>query len=94
MQSRPLRAGSAETLGLPPSMLPEPSEAAAPEKRPAMQSEVESIIWEADEDCDQCLTWEEFQSMYHRCRNSQTGAPPVLQRTSLHHAGLACPPTA
>ena len=34
---------------------------------------MEGIIWEADEDCDHALTWAEFQSMYHRCRNDQTG---------------------
>ena len=43
-----------------------------------MQTEVEGIIWEADEDCDGCLTWAEFQSMYDRCRNDQTGRPLSL----------------
>lgn len=38
-----------------------------------VQAEVESIIWEADTDCDRCLTWKEFQEMYDRCRNDQTG---------------------
>lgn len=38
-----------------------------------LQTEVENIIWEADEDCDQCLTWDEFVSMYNRGRNDQTG---------------------
>lgn len=32
------------------------------------------MIWEVDEDCDQALTWPEFQAMYQRCRNDQTGA--------------------
>ena len=36
-------------------------------------AEIESIIWEADTDCDRCLTWKEFQEMYDRCRNDQTG---------------------
>ncbi len=31
------------------------------------------MIWEVDEDCDQCLTWNEFQAMYHRCNNDKTG---------------------
>ena len=31
------------------------------------------MIWEVDEDCDQCVTWAEFQTMYHRCRRDQTG---------------------
>ena len=39
------------------------------------QAEVEDMIWEVDEDCDQALTWPEFQAMYQRCRNDQTGAP-------------------
>ncbi len=42
-----------------------------------MQAEVEDMIWEVDEDCDQALTWPEFQAMYQRCRNDQTGAPPA-----------------
>ena len=40
----------------------------------ALQAEIDSIIWEADTDCDRCLTWKEFQEMYDRCRNDQTGA--------------------
>ncbi|EIE27318.1 outer dynein arm-docking complex subunit 3 [Coccomyxa subellipsoidea C-169] len=40
------------------------------------KSEIEGMIWEVDEDCDQCLTWKEFQDMYHRCRNDQTGYEP------------------
>lgn len=39
-----------------------------------VQSEIEEMIWEVDEDCDQCVTWAEFQNMYHRCRTDQTGA--------------------
>ena len=40
---------------------------------PWLQSELEDMIWEVDEDCDQCLTWNEFQAMYHRCNNDKTG---------------------
>ncbi|KAK9806945.1 hypothetical protein WJX72_008320 [[Myrmecia] bisecta] len=40
------------------------------------KSEIEDMIWEVDEDCDQCLTWAEFQAMYHRCRNDMTGYEP------------------
>ncbi|KAK9798938.1 hypothetical protein WJX73_002688 [Symbiochloris irregularis] len=40
------------------------------------KSEVDEIIWEVDEDCDQCVTWAEFQAMYHRCRRDQTGHEP------------------
>ena len=38
---------------------------------------MENIIWEADEDCDQCLTWDEFVSMYNRGRNDQTGEAQI-----------------
>lgn len=34
------------------------------------------MIWEVDEDCDQCVSWQEFQSMYRRCRNDTTGYEP------------------
>lgn len=47
-----------------------------PKKTPAylsMQSEIEDMIWEVDEDCDEKVDWEEFQSMYERCRNDKTG---------------------
>eukprot|EP00891_Asterochloris_glomerata_P002825 jgi/Astpho2/2825/fgenesh1_pm.00050_%23_29_t len=40
------------------------------------KSELEDMIWEVDEDCDQCLTWNEFQAMYHRCNNDKTGFEP------------------
>ena len=38
------------------------------------QSDIEEMLWEVDEDCDQAVTWAEFQAMYHRCRTDQTGA--------------------
>lgn len=44
-----------------------------PESLIPLQSNIEGMIWEVDEDCDQALTWTEFQAMYHRCRNDQTG---------------------
>ena len=28
------------------------------------RNEVEDMIWEVDEDCDKCVNWEEFKSMY------------------------------
>lgn len=37
------------------------------------QSEIEDMIWEVDEDCDQRVNWEEFQAMYERCRDDKTG---------------------
>eukprot|EP00959_Pyramimonas_sp_CCMP1952_P269072 5625551-Pyramimonas_sp.AAC.1 len=41
-----------------------------------LQKDVEDMIWEVDEDCDQCVSWSEFQSMYHRCRADLTGYEP------------------
>ena len=38
-----------------------------------VQTEIEDMIWEVDEDCDQGLNWSEFQAMYHRCNNDKTG---------------------
>lgn len=46
-----------------------------------LQSEIEDMIWEVDEDCDQRVNWEEFQAMYERCRDDKTGASQ-LQRWS------------
>ena len=43
-----------------------------------VQTEIEDMIWEVDEDCDQGLNWAEFQAMYHRCNNDKTGEQPVL----------------
>ena len=40
---------------------------------PSLQTEIEDMIWEVDEDCDQGLNWAEFQAMYHRCNNDKTG---------------------
>lgn len=37
------------------------------------RGEVEDLIWEVDEDCDGCIGWQEFQRMYHRCRQDSTG---------------------
>jgi Ca2+-binding EF-hand superfamily protein len=48
------------------------------------QSQVDEMIWEVDEDCDHCLTWAEFQSMYHRCNNDKTGVPPPGPADSFH----------
>jgi calmodulin len=37
------------------------------------RGEVQDLIWEVDEDCDGCIGWQEFQRMYHRCRQDSTG---------------------
>ena len=50
-----------------------------------MQAEIESVIWEADTDCDRCLTWKEFQEMYDRCRNDQTGTFIGSHTLRSHH---------
>lgn len=38
-----------------------------------MQLEIDDMIWEVDEDCDQAVNWQEFQAMYRRCCNDQAG---------------------
>jgi len=40
------------------------------------KAEVEDIIWEVDDDSDKCVSWAEFQAMYHRCRVDRTGYEP------------------
>ena len=45
------------------------------------RSEIEDMIWEVDEDCDKCVSWEEFKLMSHRCRNDKAAAPlPTARR--------------
>ena len=40
------------------------------------KKETADIIWEVDEDCDKCITWEEFKQMYRRVRNDKSGWEP------------------
>uniref|UniRef100_A0A7S0V8N5 EF-hand domain-containing protein n=1 Tax=Polytomella parva TaxID=51329 RepID=A0A7S0V8N5_9CHLO len=40
------------------------------------RGEVEDMIWEVDEDCDNCISWLEFQTLYTRCRDDKTGYEP------------------
>ena len=40
------------------------------------RAECEDMIWEVDEDCDHCVSWDEFKLMFHRCRNDRTGLEP------------------
>ena len=42
----------------------------------ASKADVEDMIWEVDEDCDRCIDWEEFQSMFYRVRHDKTGWEP------------------
>lgn len=34
------------------------------------------IIWEVDDDADDCVDWEEFRTMFYRIRDDQTGCEP------------------
>ena len=45
-----------------------------------MQTEIEDMIWEVDDDCDMCVNWPEFQTMYNRCRQDKTGKTPTFGR--------------
>eukprot|EP00741_Cyanophora_paradoxa_P002143 tig00000553_g2078.t1 len=40
------------------------------------KNESQEIIWEVDEDCDSVVNWDEFQSMFFRCRADKTGLEP------------------
>merc|ERR1719502_1218068 len=34
------------------------------------------IIWEVDDDADDCVDWEEFRTMFYRIRDDTTGCEP------------------
>mmetsp|Transcript_31451 Transcript_31451/g.68749 ORF Transcript_31451/g.68749 Transcript_31451/m.68749 type:complete len:204 (-) Transcript_31451:562-1173(-) len=40
------------------------------------KAEVEDMIWEVDEDCDRCVAWDEFKTMFYRVRNDKSGFEP------------------
>ncbi|XRA98890.1 calmodulin [Pycnococcus provasolii] len=40
------------------------------------RNDIVDMIWEVDEDCDEQVSWQEFQAMYQRCRNDKTGFEP------------------
>ena len=42
----------------------------------AKKQEIEDMIWEVDEDCDKCVSWDEFKLMFERCRTDKTGLEP------------------
>ena len=49
----------------------------------AKRVEVEDMIWEVDEDCDHCVSWEEFKLMFHRCRQDKVRArTPAASNTT------------
>jgi len=40
------------------------------------RDEAELMIWEVDDDADQCVDWEEFRTMFYRTRDDDTGCEP------------------
>merc|ERR1711865_588730 len=38
--------------------------------------ELALIIWEVDDDADDCVDWEEFRTMFYRIRDDTTGCEP------------------
>ncbi|GMH80986.1 hypothetical protein TL16_g08782 [Triparma laevis f. inornata] len=44
--------------------------------RVCTRKELEYMIWEVDENLDQCVDWEEFQLMFERNTTDQTGLEP------------------
>ena len=40
------------------------------------KAECEDMIWEVDEDCDRCVNWEEFKTMFYRVRHDKSGWEP------------------
>ena len=42
----------------------------------AKKQEIEDMIWEVDEDCDRCVNWEEFKTMFYRVRHDKSGWEP------------------
>jgi hypothetical protein len=56
----------------------------------AKRVEVEDMIWEVDEDCDHCVSWDEFKLMFHRCRSDKVGPcvpvrPALVPRSDCSH---------
>ena len=40
------------------------------------KADAEDMIWEVDEDCDKCVNWEEFKTMFYRVRHDKSGWEP------------------
>lgn len=38
-------------------------------------AQVEDMIWEVDEDCDKCVSWQEFKLMFERCSGDKVVEP-------------------
>ena len=56
----------------------------------AKRVEVEDMIWEVDEDCDHCVSWDEFKLMFHRCRNDKVRARARVTPASESHRRRGC----
>lgn len=54
------------------------------------RGEVDDIIWEVDEDCDGCISWAEFQRLYHRCRQDATGVAVALVGSICVLTSMSC----
>ena len=42
------------------------------------REEVQEMIWEVDEDCDRCVNWDEFKTMFYRVKQDQSGWEPRM----------------
>ena len=40
------------------------------------REEVADMIWEVYEDCDKCVSWDEFKAMFQSVRNDKSGWEP------------------
>lgn len=55
----------------------------------AKRVEVEDMIWEVDEDCDHCVSWDEFKLMFQRCRQDKVTMSPQMWPCRPHCSMLA-----
>ena len=49
------------------------------------RAEIEDMIWEVDEDCDKCVSWDEFKLMFARCRADKVRAARACSRVRGSH---------
>mmetsp|Transcript_15918 Transcript_15918/g.40653 ORF Transcript_15918/g.40653 Transcript_15918/m.40653 type:complete len:206 (+) Transcript_15918:73-690(+) len=43
---------------------------------PYTRKEAQMVLWEVDDDNDNCVDWEEFRTTFHRTRDDKTGCEP------------------